>query len=60
MGKKKLDYHFFIVCPDIFMQHIWASFNKNTSTYEISEIEINVRENVIHTLSFLSRNKSDF
>lgn len=22
------------------MQHIWASFNKNTSTYEISEIEI--------------------
>lgn len=42
------------------MQHIWASFNKNTSTYEISEIEINVRENVIHTLSFLSRNKSDF
>lgn len=42
------------------MQHIWASFNKNTSTYKISEIEINVRENVIHTLSFLSRNKSDF
>lgn len=42
------------------MQHIWASFNKNTSTYEISEIELNVRENFIHTLSFLSRNKSDF
>lgn len=42
------------------MQHILASFNKNTCAYEISEIEINVRENVIHTLSFLSRNKSDF
>lgn len=42
------------------MQHIWASFNKNTSTYEISEIETNVRENFIHTLSFLSRNKYDF
>lgn len=41
------------------MQHIWASFNKNTPTYEIGEIEINVRENFIHTLSFLSRNKSD-
>lgn len=32
-----------IVCPQIFMQHIWTIFNKNTQTCQRSAIEINKR-----------------
>lgn len=34
-----------IVCPKIFMLHIWTIFNRNTHTCERSEIEIDEREN---------------
>lgn len=38
-------YHL-IVCPEIFMQHIWTTFNKNTNTFESSAMAFNERKNI--------------
>lgn len=40
-------YNLPIVCPKVFMQHVWTIFNKSTLTIrERSSIEIDERENI--------------
>lgn len=35
-----------IVCLNIFRQHIWTIFDKNTHTFERNTVETNVREKI--------------
>lgn len=48
------EYSILVVCPKIFMQHVWTNFDKNTHTCERSQLKSMKRNILVFKLSLLT------